>query len=175
MNWYIVYTKPKWEKKVASTLKKRKIENFLPLQHKQISSFRKVKTQEEPLFPNYVFAKITENEFCKLKNVPGVINLVYWKGEPAKINFHEIDVIKNFTRDHENITLEKARIKINEVVSVIDGTRYSMSGNLLSIKNTIAKVTLPSVGYTLAAKIGMGIDTAETVNTFTESNLILQS
>ena len=40
-NWYIIYTKPKCEKKVASLLSKKKIENFLPVHWKEITSLEK--------------------------------------------------------------------------------------------------------------------------------------
>ncbi len=42
-NWYIIYTKPKCEKKVAAFLTKKKIENFLPLQWKEITYVQKKK------------------------------------------------------------------------------------------------------------------------------------
>ncbi len=173
-NWYIIYTKPKWEKKVASALKKRKIENFLPLHFKQIISFRRIKTVEEPLFENYVFAKIAENEIFKLKNMDGVINLVYWKGEPAKIKHYEIEILRDFIRDNESITVEKTKINVFDSTRVIDDSRYSISGNVLTIKNTYTKINLPSLGFKLIAKVGLP-DAIETETTFGQRQLLLQS
>ncbi len=173
-NWYIIYTKPKWERKVTATLKKRKIENFLPLHYKQITSFRRSKTQEEPLFQSYVFANVTENEIFKLFSVDGVINLVYWKGEPAKIKDDEIEIIKDFISDYQDITLEKTKVNETDVARIIDGSRYSMSGNILTIKNTVAKAKLPSMGITLVAKVET-IDAKEKEMVFGEKDLWLQS
>lgn len=173
-NWYIIYTKPKREKKVASTLNKRKIENYLPLNYRKISSFRKIKIKEDPLFKSYVFAKIAENEICKLKKVDGVINLVYWKGEPAKIKPNEIEVMKEFLRDHQNISLEKIKISTNDVARLIDRSRYSISGNILTIKSTGSKVALPSIGFTLCAKVELTGE-VETESVFDEKDLLLQS
>ena len=172
-NWYIIYTKPKWERKVTATLKKRKIENFLPLHYKQITSFRRIKSREEPLFQSYVFANVAENEIFKLISVDGVVNLVYWKGEPAKIKDNEIEIIRDFISDHQDITLEKTKVNENDEARVIDSSRYSMSGNILTIKNTVAKVKLPSMGFTLVAKVGT-INLKENEMAFGEKELLLQ-
>ena len=150
----MVYTKPKWEKKVSATLTKRKIENFSPVNNKQITYFRKIKIQQEPLFESYVFVNLMEMVFDAHKE--------------------EIEIIKEFTADHQNIELEKTRVNLNDVAKVIDGARYSMDGNILTVKNTTAKVNLPSIGFTLCAKVETGIP-LHRANSFGEKDLMLQS
>ena len=83
MNWYIIYTKPKSEKKVSVLLTKRKIKNFVPLNCKQTMRSRKNKMHYEPLFSSYVFVKIEECDISLLSKVEGIVNVVYWKGKPA--------------------------------------------------------------------------------------------
>ncbi len=173
-NWYMVYTKPKWEKKVSATLTKRKIENFSPVNNKQITYFRKIKIQQEPLFESYVFVNLMENEISKIKTIDGVVNLIYWKGKPAMVQPEEIEIIKEFTADHQNIELQKTRVNLNDVAKVIDGARYSMDGNILTVKNTTAKVNLPSIGFTLCAKVETGIP-LHRATSFGEKDLMLQS
>ena len=153
-NWYIVYTKPRCEKKVALTFTRRKIENFLPVNTKQIKSFRKNRMQQEPLFDSYVFANLVEKDINKIKMIDGVVNIVYWKGKPAIIQEDEIEVMKEFVTDHQNIKLEKSRIDLNDIARVIDGPEYLMEGNILTVKNTTVKVNLPSIGFTMIAEIG---------------------
>jgi transcription antitermination factor NusG len=152
-NWYAVYTKPHCEKKVASLFTKRKIENFCPMNYRKIKSFRRSKILREPLFKSYVFARITPAETGLLKQAGGVINILYWKGEPAVIKQDEIDVIKEFTIDHRNIELERAPVNIHDVARIIDGPSYSMEGNALAVKNKTLKVSLPSLGYIMMVKI----------------------
>lgn len=154
-NWYIIYTKPKCEKKVAATFSKKKIENFLPVTCKQGKSIWKSKLMYEPLFDSYIFANIAETEIAKIRMVEGVLNFLYWKGKPATIHENEIEAIREFTNDYQEILLEKALINPDEEVNVIDGPKYVMDGNLLTIKNTSIKVNLPSIGFTMIAKIGI--------------------
>jgi transcription antitermination factor NusG len=173
-NWYILYTKPKWEKKVATSLSKRKIENFFPVNYTQVNLYSKVRTCREPLFESYVFVNIMESEFEKVKSVYGVLNFVYWKGKPAIIHEEEIEVIKEFITDHQNIKLEKTKVNVNDVAKVIDGSKYSMSGNVLTVKNTIVKVNLPSLGFTLVANVATETPLRTEIS-FGKRDLILQS
>lgn len=172
-NWYIIYTKAKSEKKVASIFTKKRIENFIPLNSTQVISGRKRKIIQKPLFESYLFANIEDDEIDKIKRVDGVVNLVYWKQNPAIIQKEEIEVIREFTSDHQDIQLEKTQVNVNDVAKVIDGLRYSIDGNILTVKNTTLKVNLPSMGLALVAR-------AETENplqsevSFGKKDLLLQ-
>lgn len=152
-NWYIIYTKPKCEKKVASTFTKRKIDNYLPLNGLQINSVRKRKLKYEPLFDSYIFVNLFEADISKIKRIEGVLNFLYWKGSPAIVQTNEIEAIKEFTSDHHDIFLEKTRIDVTGFARIIDGPQYLMERNILTIKNKMIKVNLPSLGFTMIAEI----------------------
>jgi transcription antitermination factor NusG len=173
-NWYIVYTKPKCERKVALTFTKRKIENFLPVNTKQIKSIRKNRVLHEPLFDCYVFAYLAEEDVKKIKMIDGVVNIVYWKGKPAIIQEDEIEAIKEFVTDHQNIKLEKSRIDLHDIARVIDGPKYLIEGNILTVKNTTVKVNLPSIGFTMIAEIASENGIGRKVS-FGSKNLLFQS
>ena len=174
-NWYMVYTKPKWEKKVVATLIKRKIENFFPVNNsKQVTYLKKIKIQQEPLFESYVFVNAIESDLSGIKLINGVVNFIYWKGKPAIVQPEEIEVIKEFTNDHQNIRLEKTKVNLNDTAKVIDGAKYSIDGNILTIKNTIVKVNLPSIGFTLSAKVETENSLHQKVS-FGDKKLLLQS
>ena len=152
-NWYAVYTKPHCEKKVASLFTKRKIENFFPLNCRKIKSFRRSKILQEPLFKSYVFVNITLAEIALVRQTESVISILYWMGEPAVIKQVEIDAIKEFTNDHQNIELERTQVNIHDVARVVEGPAYSIDGNVFAIKNKTLKVSLPSLGYIMIAKM----------------------
>ncbi|MEP6947919.1 MAG: transcription termination/antitermination NusG family protein [Ginsengibacter sp.] len=155
-NWYAVYTKPRCEKKVASLFTKRKIENFFPVNFRRIKSFRHIKILREPLFKSYVFVNTTLAEIDLLKQVSGVISILYWRGEPAVIKQDEIDAIKEFTRYYRYIELDRADVNIHDVARVVDSPSYSIKGNAFAVKNKTLKVSLPSLGYIMIAKIEDG-------------------
>jgi transcription antitermination factor NusG len=99
--WYALYTKPRWEKKIDTQLKKKGVECWCPLQklEKQWSDRKKI--IEEPLFRSYVFVHIDETESAKVKMTDGVLNFVFYLGKPAIIREEEIDMIKKYLGEKE--------------------------------------------------------------------------
>lgn len=173
-NWYVIYTKPKCEKKVGQSLSKRKMENFIPLNGKLVKDFRKRKIIYEPLFQSYVFVCIEEARIPLLYQVEGIVSLVYWKGKPAVIHGEEIQAILEFTADHQDIKLEKTHVKVGHELQIADGPSYTMGEKILIIKNRSFNVTLPSLGFTMIAELEMesvrGLDIS-----FGNKELLLQS
>ena len=94
--WYAVYTKPRWEKKVAILLQQKGIESYCPLNKVRRRWSDRMKTLEEPLFKSYVFVQITEGDRTAVRMTDGVINFVYWNGKPAIIKEKEIATIRKF-------------------------------------------------------------------------------
>lgn len=157
-HWHIFYTKAKCEKKVNGLLTKKKIKNFCPVHCRQISRYNRIKLIYEPLFSSYVFAYIHESEINVVKQLSGVVNLVYWKDQPAIVQNEEIEVIREFVTYHQNITLEKSRVNVNSLASIVDRPSYLVDGNVVMIKNKFIKVNLPSLGYTVVAEMeGEGV------------------
>jgi len=151
--WYAVYTRPRWEKKVSENLSKHEIENYCPINKviRQWSDRKKMVL--EPLFTSYVFVHVTEKEHTQLKKTSGVINLVYWLGKPAVIGDHEIETIKRFLSEHNNVRLEKTPIRVNDMVRVLNGPLMEHEGQITMVKNRTVKIVLPSMGYLMVAEV----------------------
>lgn len=151
--WYAVYTRPRWEKKVAENLVRKKVECYCPINKviRQWSDRKKI--VHEPLFTSYVFVRVEETELSMLRETHGVINLVYWLGKPAVIRDIEIEIIRRFLNEHFNIQLQKTPISINDRVRILGGPLMEMEGQVLSLKNKTVKVALPSLGYLMYAEV----------------------
>lgn len=152
-HWYAVYTKPRWEKKVASTLIAQNITCYCPLNKvvRQWSDRKKVVL--EPLFRSYVFVQITEKEQPSVKQVDGVVSFVKWLGKPAIIRDEEIAIIQRFLNEHTNIQLEKTQVHLNDTVRITNGPLMEQVGNVVMIKNSRVKVVLPLLGYIMSAEV----------------------
>ncbi len=151
--WLAVYTKPRWEKKVATLLTQKGIETYCPINKVRRKWSDRVKLVEEPLFKSYVFVKITDEERTPVRMTDGVINFVYWDGKPALIREKEIMVIRQFLNDHENVALVKVDLQPGQHVRVTAGPLMDMEGKVLELKNKVAKVLIESLGYMLVADI----------------------
>src|SRR5271170_1144069 len=106
MNWFVLYTKPRWEKKVYTLLTGNNIEAYCPLNRVRRKWSDRVKWVEEPLFKSYVFVRIAAEEQIRVRMIAGVVNFVYWLGKPAVVKNKEIEVIRKFLNDYEEVWAE---------------------------------------------------------------------
>ena len=151
--WYAVYTRPKWEKKVAGQLTSKKIENYCPLNKVQKQWSDRKKTAFEPLFNSYVFVYANTCDHSQIKQLDGIINFVHWLGSPAVIKDEEIDTVRKFLQEYENVRLEKANVNINDKIRVISGALTDNEGQVIEINNRTVKIYLPSLGYHLLVEV----------------------
>ena len=152
-HWYAIYTKPRWEKKVHSLLTEKKIESYCPLNKVRKKWSDRMKTVEEPLFKSYVFARVTEEEQTKVRMTAGVMNFVYWQGKPAIIRAKEIEIIRKFLNEYENVLAEPMQLKEDGKVTIRQGLFMDHEAKILKIEGNRVKVVIESIGYTLIASI----------------------
>ena len=149
--WYAVHTKPRWEKKVAGLLEGKGIENYCPL-NKVIRQWSdRKKTILEPLFKGYVFVKTEESEKWDILQINGIVNYVHWLGKPARIRDTEIDTIRRFLNEFEDIEITEASMKVNAAVQVKQGVLMNYKGIVLELHGNRAKVKIESMGIQLSA------------------------
>lgn len=153
LKWYAIYTKPRWEKKVNSLLLQKGIEVYCPLNKIRRRWSDRIKTVEEPLFKSYVFVKITDEDRTNVRMTNGVVNFVYWDGKPAIIKEKEIQTIKRFLDEYENVEVVKMELSAGDRVQVIAGPMMDKEGKVIEVKNKMAKVCIDSLGYMLIAYI----------------------
>lgn len=151
--WYAVYTKPRWEKKVASLLTDNNITNYCPLNRvvRQWSDRKKVVL--EPLFQSYVFLHISDQEKVAVRQVDGIINFVYWLGKPAVIKDEEIEIIQRFLNEYENVQVRKSEVHMYDTVRILSGPFMEQEGSVVLVKSHSVKVVIPSLGYILSAEV----------------------
>lgn len=151
--WYALYTRPRWEKKVADLLDKKKVEVYCPLNKVKKQWADRKKVVLEPLFTSYVFVCVSPQEHLKIKETDGVISIVHWLNKPAVIRQEEIDTIRKFLEEYENVKLEKLSVQQNDIVRIINGPLMMWEGNVIEVRTNTVKITLPSLGQTLVAEI----------------------
>jgi transcription antitermination factor NusG len=151
--WLAVYTRPRWEKKVDSLLKAKGVESYCPLNKVRRRWSDRLKLVEEPLFKSYVFVKVAEEQKAGVRTTNGIINFVYWNGKPALIKEREINAIKRFLNEYENVEAMPANLKVNQRVQVTNGTFMDQEGRVVELRHRTAKVAIDSLGYVLVAYI----------------------
>ena len=150
--WYAVYTYPRHEKTVARYLDDQSFEIFLPLftitsQWKD----RRVRITQ-PLFPGYVFTRISLDKRVGVLGSPGVIRIVSFNGIPAPIDEAEIAAVR---RCVTAVTIQPHPfLAIGERVRVREGVFEGVEGIVLRRNNRCKLVvSLGLIGQGLAFEI----------------------
>jgi len=112
-----------------------------------------MKIVQEPLFKSYVFVKVNDDDRTVVRMTAGVINFVYWQGKPAVIKEKEINAIKRFLDEYENVEVRPIDVKVSQRVKITTGPLMDQEGEILEIQNKTAKIAIDSLGYVLVAYI----------------------
>jgi transcription antitermination factor NusG len=92
--WFAVHTCSRHEKHVAQHFATRGIEHFLPLYEEVHRWGDRRATVQLPLFPGYLFARISGQARLQVLQVPGVARLVGFNGAPTSIDAAEIEALQ---------------------------------------------------------------------------------
>lgn len=153
MNWYVVYTKPKWEKKVAEQLIQRGIDCYCPLvtQIKQWSD-RKKKV-EVPLFNSYVFVRLAEVDRNLVFQSSGVVRYLFWLAKPAIVRDEEINTIKKWLSSPEEYEISVASFQVGDKITLDSGPFKSQEAIVQEVGKSHYMLVLESLGCVLKMKI----------------------
>jgi len=92
--WYAAHTRGRHEKSVAKQLDEKCIGHFLPL-YRSVRRWKdRRKELQLPLFPGYVFVHIDLQDRLSVLQIPGVVRLVCFGGQPAALDDRDIEVLR---------------------------------------------------------------------------------
>jgi transcription antitermination factor NusG len=94
-HWYALYTSARHEKSVANQIERRELSCFLP-SYRSVRRWKdRRKELELALFPGYVFVHMSLSNKLKVLQVPGVVQIVSFHGQPAALPAEEIEALRN--------------------------------------------------------------------------------
>jgi transcription antitermination factor NusG len=154
--WYVLYTRPRNEKKTARLLADKGVVVYCPLQEtiKQWSD-RKKKVQE-PVFKSYLFVKLEqyEAEQVNVLTTQGAVRFLWWQGKPGVVREEEITAIQDFLNAYKGVALQVAFGKGDEV-KITEGALKEQKGKIVQIKGNKAYLEITSLGWRVMAAIPM--------------------
>ncbi|PWT72731.1 MAG: antitermination protein NusG [Bacteroidetes bacterium] len=151
--WYAVYTKPRREKKVHQLLTEKNVESYCPLNRVKRKWSDRLKTVEEPLFKSYVFVKIRNEDQSEVRMTNGVVNFVYWQGKPAVVKDREIEVIRKFLNEYDNVIAEPIELGPDSEVRIQRGIFMDKEAKVIKVMGNKVQVIIESIGYSLVASL----------------------
>jgi transcription antitermination factor NusG len=134
LRWYALYTYPRHEKAVAEQLESKAVEAFLPTFPTESRwKDRRVRIQT-PVFPGYVFARISLGQRSRVLNAPGVIRMLSFNGTPAPIDDSEIEAVKLCLERGAALT-PYPFLEVGDRVRVRSGVLEGLEGLISRCKN----------------------------------------
>jgi transcription antitermination factor NusG len=150
--WYVLFTRPLWEKKVQATLIKLfGIEAWCPLRKVARRWSDRIKIIEEPYFRNYVFVHASEKERAMTLSATGVIECVRFQGKPARISEQEIKNIKDFIEGYSDV--EVRCLEPGDRVTFYNGAFVDQEAVVLRIEGTKTILTLKKLNCVMTATL----------------------
>ena len=129
--WFAIYTKPRWEKKVAARLDEKGIENYLPLiKTLKIWSDRK-KWVQEPLFKSYLFVHVDKHGYFPALQTPGAVKYVSFENKAVSIPSIQIEAVKTFIESGEDLLSDIPDLRTGDRVYVTRGSLKGLEGTLV--------------------------------------------
>jgi len=153
--WYVLYTKPRSEKKVADRLLSQGVEVYCPLQEEVRQWSDRKKKVKVPIFQSYLFVRI---ELLKQQDVvlrdPGAVQWVHWLGKPAEVRADEIEQIQQFVEEYEQVEVHH-RLSEGDEVSITEGPFRGQTGIVIDTNKKRAMLNIPSADIQLVARISI--------------------
>ena len=152
MNWYVIHTKPRSEKKVEEQLLSLGINAYCPTRNEiRLWSDRKKRIQV-PVLPSMVLVNIDEKDINRVFECPGVVRFMFWLGKRAVVRQSEVDVLKKYLKgDYNLINSKLSNIKVG------DNFNLPSFNNEKGIVDRISKnniwIYLKSIGYSIKLKL----------------------
>ena len=105
----------------------------------------------EPVFKGYVFVRLEDDKKWQVKDISGILNFVYWLGKPAQIRDEEIDVIRKFLNEFNDVQVEAKGFVVNSKVRIKQGVLMNYNGIVVEVIGNRAIVKIDTLDLQLSA------------------------
>ena len=148
MNWYILHTKPRSEKKVEEKLLSMGINAYCPTRSEiRFWSDRKKRIQV-PVLPSMVLVNIDTKDMNRVFESAGVIRYMFWLGKRAIVRQNEVDILKRYLKgDYNFVNSKLSEIKVGDNFSL--SSFNNETGIVNRISNNNIWIYLKSIGYSI--------------------------
>ena len=151
--WVALQVRSNMEHTAARHLEYRGYEYFLPLSRQM--SGAPDKQRDAPLFPGYVFCRLSQRASAPIVSTPGVSRIVSFGGLPAHVEEHEIESIRRTVGCGQPL-VSLPSFHAGMAVLITDGPLRGVRGTVLTTNGKqllVVSVTLlqRSVGVELPA------------------------
>lgn len=149
--WFVIYTRPQQELKVAEQLSSLGIKTYCPTL-KVIKKYSdRNKKVYKPLISCYVMIHLKDTERNIVFDCPGVVRYLFYLGKPAIIHPSEISLMQyHLNRVYNDIKISTS--VVGQDYTITKGPFSGISGRVVETNNKKVKLQLESLGMSIILK-----------------------
>jgi transcription antitermination factor NusG len=133
--WFALQVKVRSEQICAKILRAKGYEEFLPLsKFASTGNGAKALAEPKPLFPGYLFCRLTPDAKGPVVTTPGVIRVVGYGGVPSSVSDEEIAAVRTVVESGRPV-YGWPFLQVGQTVRVTAGPLQGIEGTLLRFKN----------------------------------------
>jgi transcriptional antiterminator RfaH len=152
--WLVVYTRPRWEKKVDRLLKSQDIKSYCPLKRITSQWSDRKKIVDLPLFSGYVFVWVSEREEYKVRQTLGVLNFIYYMAKPAVIKDNVIERIAHLMATESDCEIvDSQQIGAGDRIRIKSGIFYNQEGTVIKVEGKNVLMVFDHLNCALVSSI----------------------
>jgi transcription antitermination factor NusG len=157
-SWLVVYTKPRWEKKVHEKLVAKGFDSWCPLQKEVHQWSDRKKVVYVPIFKGYVFICVEKKRRSEILATVGILNFVYYEKVPAVIREQDIELLKQFLNEGASFEIVDASttLRANDKVVVKQGVFMDHVGKVKTASQNSVVIEIESLQTKILVKFGPG-------------------
>ena len=152
MNWYVLHTKPRSEKKVEEQLLSFGINAYCPTRSEfKLWTDRKKKIYK-PVLPSMVLVYIEDKDINRVFESPLVVRYMFWMGKRAVVRQSEVDILKKYLDGgYNSISSNSSSVNVGDDFKL--PSFNNEKGIVKRISNNNIWIYLKSIGYSVKLKL----------------------
>jgi transcriptional antiterminator RfaH len=155
-NWFVIYTRARWEKKVDQLLKQQGINSYCPMRTVENQWADRKKIVELPLFSSYLFVNINLKEELTVRQTHGVLNFIYFLGKPAIVQDSEIEKIKNVLKENPDTEVVSLKgVRVGDRVRIKNGILANHNGNIVKVNGKTVLMVFDHLDCALVSRVSV--------------------
>jgi transcription antitermination factor NusG len=163
--WLVIYTRPRWEKKVDKLLKQRGIESYCPLREVVNQWADRKKEVSLPLFNSYIFVNVDLYDQANVLYTLGVMGYVYYMGKPAVVRNSIIEQIKINLANYKDLEIVNLHgIAVGDTVKIKNGALTDQLGKVIQIQGKNVLMVFDTINCALVTRVALQNLTLQDLN-----------
>jgi transcription antitermination factor NusG len=142
--WYALRVRSNFEKPVSNLLQSKGLEEYLPVYRARRLWSDRIRQIDMPLFPGYVFCRISPGQCSSMLATTGVVTVVGIQNRPLPIDDEEIAVVRRMV-ESRSVVEPWPFLQVGQRVRVRRGPLAGVEGILIKMKNSCRLVVSVSL------------------------------